>query len=445
MNNQIISNDLKSLCLFHTKENDRVQLFNELLPWTYNCRTLIDAARNGETSECENLIRLGVDINESDAYGNTAVWISYFHEHLDTLFTLLQLGADPNTRSGEILCSDLHRACSLGDRTLTEILIECGGCVNISDRNGKTPLFYALEYPPSIYTLDLISYLIEHGADVNHRDQHGLTPLHYACYRGDYLSMKLLIEHKADISIENLIGYNILRYALSCLSYTSPSQYIPYTNRLYIVDLLLKQYLIGLTLHHAIIGNNQEQIHLFPLFDLLFYSLIQQRNDLEHFAWTIYSDIRFTKELVHTLQTILQHTFIYSHYFSHVIYLCQRFRMENCLTFLSNFIERVTLDAKPNRFHLLLYTIYVDYGLIFLQSINEYSNLSLNYSRRSILEKFISKSIEKPEQLKFYCRRSIRKSLSIGIHCKLKDFNLSNHLKDYILLSELNFLSQTSL
>jgi ankyrin repeat protein len=89
MYNQLTSNKIESL--FHTKENDIVRLFNELLPWTFNCRTLIDAARNGKTAECEDLIRLGVDINESDNYGNTAVWTSYFYEHLDTLFTLLQV------------------------------------------------------------------------------------------------------------------------------------------------------------------------------------------------------------------------------------------------------------------------------------------------------------------------------------------------------------------
>jgi ankyrin repeat protein len=82
---------LESFSSFHSKENDTVRLFNELLPWTYNCRTLIDAARNGQTAECEHLIRLGVDINETDQNGNTALWTSYFHEHLETLFTLLQV------------------------------------------------------------------------------------------------------------------------------------------------------------------------------------------------------------------------------------------------------------------------------------------------------------------------------------------------------------------
>ncbi|CAF2999723.1 unnamed protein product, partial [Rotaria sp. Silwood2] len=72
--------NLESLSSLHTKENDIVRLFNELLPWTYNCRTLIDAARNGQTAECEDLIRLGVDINESDNYRNTVVWTTYFHD-----------------------------------------------------------------------------------------------------------------------------------------------------------------------------------------------------------------------------------------------------------------------------------------------------------------------------------------------------------------------------
>ena len=81
-----------------SKETDTVRLLNELLPWTFNCRTLIDAARNGQTAECEDLIRLGVDINESDHHGNTAVWTSYFHEHLDTLFTLLQVNLSQSIR-----------------------------------------------------------------------------------------------------------------------------------------------------------------------------------------------------------------------------------------------------------------------------------------------------------------------------------------------------------
>ena len=110
-----------------------------------------------------------------------------------------------------------------------------------------------------------------------------------------------------------------VRYALSCLSYTSPSQCIQYTNCLRIVDLLIEQYSIDLTLCQALIGNNYQQIHLFPLFDFIFYSLIQQRNDLEKFAWKIFLNINLTKELGNILQSIIQNTFVYNYYFSHII------------------------------------------------------------------------------------------------------------------------------
>ncbi|CAF4550777.1 unnamed protein product, partial [Rotaria sp. Silwood1] len=268
-----------------------------------------------------------------------------------------------------------------------------------------------------------------------------LTPLHYACYRGDYETIKLLIDHKADISIENAIGYNILRYALSCLFYTSPSQYIQYENRLKIIDLLINQYKIDSSLYNAIIGNNNEQIHIFPLFDFIFYSLIKKRYDLEKFAWNIFLNINITNKILNNIQIIIQNTFIYSYYFSHIIYLCQRFKIENFLSLLIYYIEHITYDNKPNRFYLLLYIIYIDNGLKLFQLINNYFNKSLFYTRQYILENFLNKCQEKPEKLKFYCRRYIRTVLSISIHCKLEKLDLNNYLKNYILIDELNFIS----
>lgn len=88
-------------CPKYSEENEIVRLFDELLPWTYNCQILIDAARNGQTIECEQLIRLGVDINECDHYGNTPLWTSYFHAHLETLFTLLQVELNVSLWGGE--------------------------------------------------------------------------------------------------------------------------------------------------------------------------------------------------------------------------------------------------------------------------------------------------------------------------------------------------------
>jgi hypothetical protein len=149
-------------------------------------------------------------------------------------------------------------------------------------------------------------------------------------------------------------------------------------------------------------------------------------------------NINLTKDLRNNLQLIIQNTFLYSYYYSHIIYICQRFKIQNYLSLLTYYIDRVTYDAKPNRFYFILYMIYIDQGLTLLQSIKNCFNISLIYSRQCILRTFINQCQEKPEKLKFYCRRCIRNELAIGIHCKLDELYLNNHLKNYILIDELN-------
>lgn len=243
------------------------------------------------------------------------------------------------------------------------------------------------------------------------------------------------------IFVRNNFRIFSVRYALSCLSYTSPSQYVQYKNRLSIVDLLIEQYSNESLLSHGIIGNNNDEIHLFPLFDFLFYSLIQIRNDLENLTWNIFFNINLTKLLHSNIQIIFQNIFVYNYYYIHVIYLCQRLKIFDSFAFFLYYIERIAYDTKPNRFFLLLYLIYIDHGLIYVQTINDCFYMSLNTSRQYILRTFLNQYKKKPEKLKFYSRRLIRDKLFFGIHYKLEQLVLNNHLKNYILLTELNFLS----
>lgn len=235
-----------------------------------------------------------------------------------------------------------------------------------------------------------------------------------------------------------------VRYALSCLSFTSPSQRRQYSDRLRIVDVLISQYSSSASLHHALIGSKPAQRHLLPLFDLIFYALIQQRQDLESFAWAAFTTIAPTSELSNSLHAIVQNTFVHSHYVSHVIYICQRLRVENHLALLSYYVDRVTFDAKPDRFSLLLHIIYADHGLTFLQTLHERCTLPLSYSRRCVLDNFIAVHRKQLEPLKFYCRRTIRHALTVAIHCRVKTLHLNAHLIDYVLLGELDFLPSHS-
>lgn len=208
-----------------------------------------------------------------------------------------------------------------------------------------------------------------------------------------------------------------------------------------IVHLLIEQYPIDRSLHRAILGDNLDRVHLHPLFDFLSYSLVEQRQDFEEFAWKLFLEIPRSENLLTDLQIILQNTFISNYHFSQVIYLSQRLLIGNCLSLFVSYLNRVTSDGQPNRFSLLLYLIYVDQGLTLLENLDDCFRMSLNTSRRNLLVKYLRQCREKPEKLKFYCRRLIRQTLALPIHCQLNAVNLHFHLKMYILLSELHFLT----
>ena len=279
-----------------------------------------------------------------------------------------------------------------------------------------------------------------------------LTSLHYACYRGDYQAVLLLIEHRADPSVQNNMGYNSrecsgcldwkpffeVRYALSCLSYASPSQSNQYNNRLRIVDRLIEHYSNHASLVRAIRGVDHEPINLFSLMDLVFYSLIRQRDEFERLAWRVSLVIKRDQELIDYVQAIFQNSFVHSHYFAHLMYLGQRCFLVNPVAIISYYLEHVASDAQPNRFDLLLYLIYIDQGISSLRTIDACFRRQLNHHRQWLLRYFIDEYGEKPAELKFFCRRAIRQELLVGIHCRLDRLPLTSHLKAYLLIDELD-------
>ena len=56
-----------------------------------------------------------------------------------------------------------------------------GADPDITDRNGQTPIFYAI----STGWYNLTRLLLEHKADVTCRDKNGACPLHYAATASD--------------------------------------------------------------------------------------------------------------------------------------------------------------------------------------------------------------------------------------------------------------------
>ncbi|CAF4233768.1 unnamed protein product, partial [Rotaria sordida] len=77
----------------------------DILPWTFMSHNVHDACIEGRTNDIEQMYREGADLDDSDEFGNTPLWLAYISGHLDTVFALLELNVDINRRTGSILAS----------------------------------------------------------------------------------------------------------------------------------------------------------------------------------------------------------------------------------------------------------------------------------------------------------------------------------------------------
>lgn len=82
--------------------------------------------------------------------------------------------------------------------------------VNISKKNGTTPLHYACS--TSMYSV--CKNLLDKGADVNSQNKNGMTPLHIAILVGNDNICDLLLKYSPDPNIVNHLGMDIMYFSI---------------------------------------------------------------------------------------------------------------------------------------------------------------------------------------------------------------------------------------
>lgn len=134
-----------------------------------NAQPLINAARDGDVSALDTLLKAGADPNVEGPIG-TALHIVSLKGQAASAERLLAAGADVNARS---------------DRVGTPLLaaVSAGGIY------GK----------PALRRSDVVSVLIDGGADVDAQTAVGMSALHFAVVSGDEETIDLLLQAGADV------------------------------------------------------------------------------------------------------------------------------------------------------------------------------------------------------------------------------------------------------
>jgi ankyrin repeat protein len=119
----------------------------------------------------------------------------FFKAPLDVLSCLVnELGVDVNQRN-ESGVTALFMACFAGHHDILRFMVEeLGADVNIPDNLGETPLYTAALRGQ----LDVVRVLLKLGADISMTSKYGITPLMVATYWKKYEVVEWLVKAGAD-------------------------------------------------------------------------------------------------------------------------------------------------------------------------------------------------------------------------------------------------------
>lgn len=146
----------------------------------------------------KDLVDEGIDINQKNQAGKTALHLAVERGCLEMVTLLVNLKADVNSVDNAG-CSAFRYS---SDLRISKLLIEHGLDVNAQDKNGGSHLFYAVLNGKT----DLVHLLLENKADINAMDKYQVTALWTAAAYGKTESLQLLLEKKADVNIPDYQG-----------------------------------------------------------------------------------------------------------------------------------------------------------------------------------------------------------------------------------------------
>jgi ankyrin repeat protein len=156
---------------------------------------IADAAMHGDAAAVRALLKKGVDVNEAQGDGTTALHWAAIKGNADIAQMLIFAGANlrATTRLGGY--TPLYLAAKGGHSAVVASLLAAGADPKVTTTNGATPLMIA----SAAGDTKTITALIENGSDLNAKDTaKGETPLMFAAAFNRADAVKLLLARGAD-------------------------------------------------------------------------------------------------------------------------------------------------------------------------------------------------------------------------------------------------------
>jgi len=209
-------NSALNLCLFNAAQQGYAQMVKILLKTGIDINqqdslgftALHWAAYNGHQVVVESLLAHDADLNIVDNSGKTALHWAALNGHLAVVESLLAHGANPNIADNNGWTA-LHCAAYNGHQAVVELLLAHGAGINQQDAGGWT----ALHRAASEGRQAVVESLLAHGANPNIADNSGATALYVAAAQGHQAIFELLLAHGVDINAKDSHGWTALHKA----------------------------------------------------------------------------------------------------------------------------------------------------------------------------------------------------------------------------------------
>ena len=155
------------------------------------------AAQSGDREAVRALLKKGVDVNEAQGDGTTALHWAAMTGDAEMAQMLLVAGANVRATTRLGAYTPLYLAAKGGYADVVAALLAAGADAKAATSNGTTPLMIAAAAGDA----RSINSLIENGAEINARETKGETPLMFAAGFNRLDAVKLLLAKGADHTV----------------------------------------------------------------------------------------------------------------------------------------------------------------------------------------------------------------------------------------------------